>query len=70
MNVSNQIYNPEADVWVSVNDTVFAIMKQMNCCYDDAIAYLLDSIDNNILYTYESYMEHFAPYENNEEVRT
>lgn len=65
MSRKDMYYNPEADKWYTLDEVIESIKEIANCTDAEATLYLNDSIGDGILYDYNGYIEHFAPYENN-----
>ena len=59
-----EIYNAETDQWYTLNEVIKCIQESTGCTEAEAVAHLENSIEDGILYDYNGYMEHFAPYEN------
>lgn len=64
MSKKEMYYNAEADMWMTKAEVINSIQTITECTEAEAIAYLDDSIENGIIYDYNGYMEHFAPYKN------
>lgn len=65
MSKKDMYYNADADMWMTKAEVIDSIKTITGCTEAEAMLYLDDSIDDGIIYDYNGYMEHFAPYENN-----
>ena len=64
MSGKEMYYNADADKWITKAEVIDSIQTITGCTKAEAMAHLDDSIENGIIYDYNGYMEHFAPYEN------